>query len=161
MKAVWWFATLPRLVERLGNDQHGSITGLLTVLVDGDDMNEPVSDAVRGYLDGHVVLSRRIAERGKFPSIDVLASISRLMPKVTGVDHRQAAQRVRELLAHYEENRDLVTVGAYRKGSDPLLDQAIAKMPAIEELLFNSDAPRSAEETVQLLQQITGGQPDR
>jgi flagellar export protein FliJ len=102
------FASLPRLVERLGSDANGTITGLFTVLVDGDDMNEPVADALRGYLDGHIVLSRRIAERGKYPAIDVLASISRLMPKVTSADHRRRAQRVRELLAHYEENRDLV-----------------------------------------------------
>ena len=148
------FSLLPKLVERLGNDTTGTITGLFTVLVDGDDMNEPVSDAMRGYLDGHIVLSRRIAERGRFPSIDVLGSVSRLMPKVTADEHRQAAQHVRELLAHYEENRDLVTVGAYRAGSDPLLDRAIARMPAIEGLLFGATGPRTAAETLQQLQGI-------
>lgn len=150
------FSLLPRLVERLGNDTSGTITGLFTVLVDGDDMNEPVSDAMRGYLDGHIVLGRHIAERGRFPSIDVLGSVSRLMPKVTTGEHQAAARRVRELLAHYEENRDLVTVGAYRAGSDPLLDRAIAKLPAIEGLLYGATGPRPASETLQLLADIAG-----
>ncbi len=150
------FTSLPRLVERLGSDGNGTITGLFTVLVDGDDMNEPVADALRGYLDGHIVLSRRIAERGRFPSIDVLGSISRLMPKVTTPDHQRRARRLRELLAHYEENRDLVAVGAYRKGADPLLDQAIAKIGAIEGLLFHGSESRGAADTQKLLQQIAG-----
>lgn len=150
------FASLPRLVERLGSDAHGTITGLFTVLVDGDDMNEPVADALRGYLDGHIVLSRRIAERGRFPAIDVLASISRLMPKVTTAEQQKRARRVRELLAHYEENRDLVAVGAYRKGADPLLDQAIARIGAIEGLLFHGADTRPFAETEKLLQQIAG-----
>lgn len=150
------FAMLPQLVERLGNDGRGSITGLLTVLVDGDDMNEPVSDALRGYLDGHIVLSRRLAERGRFPAIDVLASISRLMPKVTGPDHQKRARKIREWLSHYEENRDLVTVGAYKRGGDPLLDAAIAKMPAIEGLLYHGAQPRPVADTQKLLQQIAG-----
>ena len=150
------FASLPRLVERLGSDGRGTITGLFTVLVDGDDLNEPVADALRGYLDGHIVLSRRIAERGKFPAIDVLGSISRLMPKVTTADHQRRARRLRELLAHYEENRDLVSVGAYRKGADPLLDQAMARIGAIENLLFHGVEVRAAAETQKLLQQIAG-----
>jgi len=150
------FASLPRLVERLGNDERGTITGLFTVLVDGDDMNEPVADALRGYLDGHIVLSRRIAERGRFPAIDVLGSLSRLMPKITTADHQRRARRLRELLAHYEENRDLVSVGAYRKGADPLLDQAIARLPAIEGLLYHGVESRPALETQRLLQQIAG-----
>lgn len=150
------FASLPRLVERLGNDERGTITGLFTVLVDGDDMNEPVADALRGYLDGHIVLSRRIAERGRFPAIDVLGSLSRLMPKITTADHQRRARRLRELLAHYEENRDLVAVGAYRKGADPLLDQAIARLPAIEGLLYHGVESRPAAETQRLLQQIAG-----
>ncbi|MGE3171508.1 MAG: FliI/YscN family ATPase [Planctomycetota bacterium] len=151
------FARLPQLVERLGNDGRGSITGMLTVLVDGDDMNEPVADALRGYLDGHLVLSRRLAERGRFPAVDVLASISRLMTKVTPPEHQQRARKVREWLAHYEENRDLVTVGAYKKGGDPLLDQAIARMPQIEQLLFHGAGSRPVAETTRLLQQVAGG----
>jgi FliI/YscN family ATPase len=150
------FAQLPRLVERLGSDGSGTITGIFTVLVDGDDMNEPVADALRGYLDGHIVLSRRIAERGRYPAIDVLASISRLMPKVTTPEHQKRARKLRELLAHYEENRDLVAVGAYRKGADPLLDQAIGKIAAIEGLLFHGSDSRPAAETQKLLQQIAG-----
>ncbi|MBX3462931.1 MAG: FliI/YscN family ATPase [Planctomycetes bacterium] len=150
------FAALPRLVERLGSDAHGTITGLFTVLVDGDDMNEPVADALRGYLDGHVVLSRRIAERGRFPAVDVLASVSRLMPKVASADQQRRARRIREWLAHYEENRDLVSVGAYRKGADPLLDQAIAKIGAIEGLLFHGAEPRAAADTLKALQAIAG-----
>ncbi|GDY01564.1 EscN/YscN/HrcN family type III secretion system ATPase [Planctomycetota bacterium] len=150
------FAMLPQLVERLGNDGRGSITGLLTVLVDGDDMNEPVADALRGYLDGHIVLSRRLAERGRYPAIDVLASISRLMPKVTTADHQKRVRKLREWLAHHEENRDLITVGAYKRGGDPLLDAAIGKMPAIEGLLYHGAAPRPAAETHKLLQQIAG-----
>ncbi len=150
------FASLPRLVERLGSDGVGTITGLFTVLVDGDDMNEPVADALRGYLDGHIVLSRRIAERGRFPAIDVLASISRLMPKVTSAEQQRRVRRLRELLAHYEENRDLVAVGAYRKGADPLLDQAIAKIGAIESLLHHGAESRALADTQRLLQQVAG-----
>jgi flagellum-specific ATP synthase len=150
------FASLPRLVERLGSDGSGTITGLFTVLVDGDDMNEPVADALRGYLDGHIVLSRKIAERGRFPAIDVLASISRLMPKVTQPDHQRRARRLRELLAHYEENRDLIAVGAYKKGSDPLLDQAVARVAAIEGMLYHGTQSRPAKETLGLLQQVCG-----
>lgn len=151
------FASLPRLVERLGSDGTGTITGLFTVLVDGDDMNEPVADALRGYLDGHIVLNRRIAERGRFPAIDVLASISRLMPKVSTPEHQKRARKLRELLAHYEENRDLVAVGAYRKGADPLLDQALGKIGAIENLLYHGTDARSAADTQKALQQIAGG----
>ena len=150
------FALLPQLVERLGSNGRGSITGMLTVLVDGDDMNEPVADALRGYLDGHIVLSRRLAERGKFPAVDVLSSISRLMPKVTAPEHQARARKLREYMAHYEENRDLVAVGAYKKGGDPLLDQAIAKLPAIEELLYHGAQPRPVAETQKRMQQIVG-----
>lgn len=150
------FAQLPRLVERLGNDGAGSITGLLTVLVDGDDLNEPVSDALRGHLDGHIVLSRDIATRGKFPAIDVLGSISRLMPKVATPEQNDAARKARELLAHYEENRDLVQVGAYRAGADPLLDRAIEMKDRLDQLIHHGHEVRATEESLQLLAQITG-----
>lgn len=142
------FAHLPRLVERLGNDDRGSITGLLTVLVDGDDFNEPVSDALRGYLDGHLVLSRQIAHRGRYPAIDVLASVSRLMTAVTTEDHRGAAEAVRAMLATYEENRDLVAVGAYRQGADPKLDAALQRMDRIEALLKQGPESRPLDQTV-------------
>lgn len=149
------FAQLPRLVERLGNDDRGSITGLLTVLVDGDDLNEPVADAMRGYLDGHIVLSRDIAARGRFPAVDVLASISRLMPKICTPERLAAASRVRAMLAHYEEFRDLVQVGAYRKGADPLLDEVLAKLPAIEELLYHGTTVRTSAQTQDLINEIS------
>jgi flagellum-specific ATP synthase/type III secretion protein N (ATPase) len=154
------FAHLPRLVERMGNDGQGSITGLLTVLVEGDDLSEPVSDAMRGYLDGHIVLSRQIAARGRFPAVDILSSVSRLMPNVASVTHLECAQKLRELLAHYEENRDLVQVGAYRKGSDPLLDRAMDKIEAIEDLLYHGHGSRSFDATLEALQQLaTNGLP--
>jgi flagellum-specific ATP synthase len=151
------FSHLPRLVERLGTDGNGSITGMLTVLVDGDDMNEPVADAVRGYLDGHLVLSRAIASRGKFPSIDVLASVSRLMPRVAPAAHLEAARVVRGLLAHHEENRDLVQVGAYRRGADPLLDKSLQRIKGIEELLFQGAQRRSMKDTQRMLFELAGG----
>jgi flagellum-specific ATP synthase len=103
-----------------------------------------------------VVLDRGIAERGRFPAIDVLASISRLMPKVTGEDQQRRVRRLRELLAHYEENRDLVSVGAYRQGSDPLLDHAIGRIGAVEQLLHHGTRRRPVAETLALLQQIAG-----
>lgn len=150
------FANLPRLVERLGNDARGSITGLLTVLVDGDDLNEPVADALRGYLDGHFVLDRAIASRGKYPPIDVLHSVSRLMPTVTSPEHQELARRLRELLAHHEENRELVQVGAYRQGADPLLDLALSKIAALETLLYQGVSRRSVEETLLGMRDVLG-----
>jgi FliI/YscN family ATPase len=130
-----FFATVPRLVERAGTAQAGSITALYTVLLDGDDLDDPVGDTLRGLLDGHVVLSRRLANRGHFPAIDILASVSRLMPKVAAAPHRAAAQRLRELLATYEENRDLVQIGAYKPGTNPRLDAALERIVKIEEFL--------------------------
>lgn len=150
------FAMLPGLVERMGTAARGSITGLLTVLVEGDDMNEPVADALRGYLDGHVVLSREIAARGRFPAIDVLASISRVMDRVVTPQQMAAARAVRRLLAHWSENRDLVSVGAYRKGSDPLLDEALAKIDRIDALLYHGREARPVEDTVARLVEIAG-----
>jgi len=150
------FTLLPGLVERLGTAAEGSITGLLTVLVEGDDMNEPVADALRGYLDGHIVLSREIAARGRFPAIDVLASVSRVMDRVVTPRQAAAARVVRRLLAHWHENRDLVSVGAYRKGSDPLLDEALAKIERIDELLYHGRQTRTPAETLQRLVEVAG-----
>ncbi|HVV16777.1 MAG TPA: FliI/YscN family ATPase [Polyangia bacterium] len=129
------FALLPRLLERTGNDARGSITALYTVLVAGGDMDEPIADEVRGILDGHVVLSRDIAARHHWPAVDVLQSLSRLMESVADPAHRAAAGRLRELLAAYERNRDLVALGAYQPGSDPITDEAIARLPAIDDFL--------------------------
>ena len=143
------FAQMPRLVERLGNDARGTITALLTVLVDGDDLDEPVSDALRGYLDGHIVLSRALAHRGRFPAIDVLGSVSRLMGKVVTDEHRAAAQELRRMLAHYDENKDLVQVGAYKRGADPLLDRVLERIEAMERLIHSGDSTVVLQETVE------------
>ncbi len=129
------FALLPRLVERAGATKHGSITAIYTVLVAGNDMDEPIADEVRGLVDGHIVLERRLAQRGHFPPIDVVASVSRLMPKLVDAQHAAAAARVRERLAIYEEHRDLITLGAYQSGRDGKVDDAVASYPAIERVL--------------------------
>ena len=129
------FAHLPRLVERMGTAKAGSITGLITVLVEGDDMNEPVADTMRSLLDGHIVLSREIAALGRYPAVDVLRSVSRTMDRVVDPDHLAAATSLREVLALYEENRDLVQVGAYKPGTDPRLDRALARIDAVHALL--------------------------
>ncbi|MAT72602.1 MAG: EscN/YscN/HrcN family type III secretion system ATPase [Planctomycetaceae bacterium] len=129
------FALLPRLVERAGRNQRGSITGFYSVLVEGDDENEPVADAVRGLLDGHVWLSRRLAERAHFPAIDVLRSISRLFNDLATPEIRAAAQVIRELMAVYAENEDLINIGAYRKGANAKLDLAVEHRDTINALL--------------------------
>jgi flagellar protein export ATPase FliI len=129
------FATLPRLLERSGTSQHGSITGFYTVLVDGDDLNEPVSDAVRGILDGHIVLSRELAAQNHFPAIDILNSVSRLMPFLIDERHKERASRVRDLLAAYRDSEDLINIGAYVKGSNSKVDMAIAYRDRMEAFL--------------------------
>ena len=129
------FALLPRLLERAGTSRAGSITGLYTVLVDGDDMSEPIADAVRAILDGHVVLSRELAHAGHYPAIDVLQSVSRLVGEVVTEDVREAGQRLRWLLAAYQAKEDLISIGAYQEGSDPAVDTAIAKREAITSFL--------------------------
>jgi type III secretion protein N (ATPase) len=129
------FAALPRLLERTGQRERGSITAIYTVLVAGGDLEEPIADEVRGLLDGHVVLERRIAESGRFPAVDPLASLSRVMPAVADGRHRAAAARLRALVAAHERHRDLIAVGAYRRGSDPEADAAIDRLPAIEAFL--------------------------
>jgi type III secretion protein N (ATPase) len=132
---------LPRLLERTGNGQGGkggkigSITALYTVLVAGGDMDEPIADEARGILDGHIVLARSLCERNHWPAIDVLASLSRVMEFVADGEHRQSAARVRELLAAYEQKRDLILLGAYKAGSDPRIDKAITKNDAISAFL--------------------------
>ncbi|HLV01079.1 MAG TPA: FliI/YscN family ATPase, partial [Acidobacteriota bacterium] len=125
------FALLPKLFERAGNFDRGSITGFYTVLVEGDDMNEPVADAVRGLLDGHIVLSRELAWRNHFPAINVLESMSRLMPDLVERDQLIAAGRVREWLSTYARSEDLLNIGAYNRGTNPKIDQAVEKYEAI------------------------------
>jgi type III secretion protein N (ATPase) len=129
------FALLPRLLERTGTSARGSITALYTVLVAGGDMEEPIADEVRGILDGHVILSREIAARNQWPAVDVLPSLSRLMPAIADPAHRAAAGRLRELLAAYERQRDLILLGAYQRGSDPTTDEAIARLDRINAFL--------------------------
>lgn len=129
------FAALPGLIERAGTAPQGSITAFYTVLVEGDDLDEPVSDELRGLLDGHVVLSRRIAARGRYPAVDVTQSLSRLMPRLASPEHLAAAEAVRAHIALHEDKRDLLLLGAYRSGSDARLDAAIARAPAIEAFL--------------------------
>lgn len=120
------FAKLPKLMERAGTKKGaGSITGIYTVLVEGGDMDEPIADAVRGISDGHLVLSRQLAARNHFPAIDVLSSISRVMTKVATKEHKIVASHLRDLLAAYKESEDLITVGAYARGSNPKVDKAI------------------------------------
>jgi flagellum-specific ATP synthase len=129
------FAMLPRLLERAGNARKGSITGLYTVLVEGDDMNEPVADAVRSILDGHIVLSRRLASAGQYPAVDPLESISRVMSSITTPEHRAAVHRILDTMATYREAEDLINIGAYVKGSNPRIDAAIRHIDAIRAFL--------------------------
>ena len=131
------FARLPQLVERAGNGMQGSgsITAFYTVLAEGDDQNDPIADAARAILDGHVVLSRRIAESGRYPAIDVEASVSRAMHEIIPPEHLDLARRFRQQLATYEQNRDLIAIGAYQRGSDPRIDAAIALWPKLERFL--------------------------
>jgi FliI/YscN family ATPase len=141
------FALLPRLVERAGRAPRGSITALYSVLVEGDDTNEPVSDTVRGLLDGHVVLSRRLAAQAHWPAIDVLESISRLFPDVAPPEQRAAAQTIRELLSAYRDHEDLISIGAYRSGANPTVDVAIAMREEILRFLRQAIEERSSVET--------------
>ncbi len=129
------FSMLPRLVERSGVTTRGSITGIYTVLVEGDDNNEPISDTLRGLLDGHFVLSRKIAHRGRYPAIDILSSLSRLQSHLVDDEHQRFSSQIRTLLSAYQENEDLITIGAYQKGSSQLVDRAIALKPQIDEFL--------------------------
>ena len=129
------FAMLPKLLERAGSTEKGSITGLYTVLVDNDDMNEPIADATRSILDGHIVLSRKMAHKNHYPAIDVLESVSRLMNSIVEPEKVAIAHSIRELLAIYKETEDLISIGAYAKGSNPRVDQAIDKIDAINAFL--------------------------
>jgi flagellum-specific ATP synthase len=155
------FALLPRLLERAGTSDRGSITGLYTVLVDGDDMNEPIADAVRSILDGHVVLSRAMAHTGHYPAIDVLQSVSRLIGEIVTPDVREAGTRLRSALAAYREKEDLISIGAYQPGTDPLLDATIALRPRIDAFLRQRvDEPSMVEaadaELIALAEALSG-----
>jgi FliI/YscN family ATPase len=151
------FAMLPRLLERSGQSDRGSITGLYTVLVEGDDLDEPVTDEVRGVLDGHIVLSRALASVGHYPAIDVKNSVSRVMPRVATREHAEAAGVVRSLIAVHEEKRDLVALGGYREGTDPIVDRALRAHADIRHFLRQSADDVSAfESTVEMVERIFG-----
>lgn len=148
------FAMLPKLLERAGTSDTGSITGLYNVLVDGDDMTEPIADAVRSILDGHIVLSRKLANSGQFPAIDTLQSISRVMPDIISKDHRDRTIIFNEILSTYREAEDLINIGAYVKGSNPQIDHALSKISQLRSFLkqdmfdkaeFNSTVHRLSE----------------
>jgi len=129
------FSLLPHLMERTGPAEHGSITAIYTVLVDGEDMDEPIADISRATLDGHIILKRSLASAGHYPPIDVLSSVSRLMSRVASPGHRNAAERMREVMAAFADARDLISIGAYASGADPVVDRAIALMPQINAFL--------------------------
>ncbi len=149
------YTVLPKLLERSGNFERGSITGIYTVLVEGDDTNEPISDTVRGIVDGHIVLSRKVAMRNHYPAIDILASISRLMNSIAGQAHRRAAGKIRQMMSVYQDNRDLLSIGAYKSGSNPELDEAIRHMDAIDRLLQQAvDHQVHFDETIEKMLEI-------
>ncbi|HUO69132.1 MAG TPA: FliI/YscN family ATPase [Solirubrobacteraceae bacterium] len=147
------FALLPKLLERAGTSPAGSITGLYTVLVDGDDMNEPIADAARSILDGHIVLTRSLAHAGHYPAIDVLQSVSRLIDELVAPELREAGQRLRAALAAYREKQDLISIGAYKPGTDPVLDAAVALRPRIDGFLRQAvhEGSTTGEADAQLL----------
>ena len=149
------FAMMPKLMERAGTNEYGTITGLYTVLVEGDDFNEPISDTARSILDGHIVLSRALAHKNHYPAIDVLQSLSRVMGDVTSKEHRDAAGAIRNLMAVYSKNEDLINIGAYVSGSDPVCDKAIMMMNDINNFLIQSTKDKIGyEDTVNNLIQL-------
>lgn len=152
------FALLPKLLERSGMGQNGSITAFYTVLVDGDDLNEPIADAVRGILDGHIVLTRKLASANHYPAIDVLQSVSRLMPDIAAEEHKAQAGVVKDLLATYREAEDLINIGAYVKGSNPKIDLSLEKYDGIIKFIKQPPTDYSDyEETLNALASLIGG----
>ncbi|MGL4393766.1 MAG: flagellar protein export ATPase FliI [Brevinema sp.] len=146
------FSSLQKLLERTGTGKEGSITAFYTVLVEGDDDNEPISDTVRGILDGHIFLSRELADKNHFPAIDITASISRVMKDITSEDHKNSAGKMKQLIATYKESEPLINIGAYVKGSNPLIDESIKKMTGINAFLRQGIQEKSSlEETLDLL----------
>lgn len=149
------YSEMPKLLERAGNTYEGSITGLYTVLVDGDDFNEPITDTARGILDGHVVLSRRLAQKNHYPAIDVLASISRCMSAVADKNHKNRAGMLKNVLATYNDAEDLINIGAYRSGSNKDIDYAITKIDKVNEFLMQDvDTKYLFEDEIQMLNDI-------
>src|SRR5699024_8739342 len=155
------FATLPKLLERTGASEDGTITAFYTVLVDGDDMNEPIADTVRGILDGHFILDRKLAEQGQFPAINILKSVSRVMNQIVDKNHLEAAQHIRQLMATYEENSELIQIGAYKRGTDQEIDRSILYYPKIQSFLrqhiFDYE---SLEHSIQKMRELLNGGVD-
>ena len=149
------YSEMPKLLERAGNDAEGSITGLYTVLVDGDDFNEPITDTARGILDGHIVLTRQLANKNHYPAIDVLQSISRVMSSIISKEHKKLAGECKMLMATHREAEDLINIGAYKAGSNPDIDRAIEKMKDINGFLLQDvETKYSFEDSVQILEEI-------
>lgn len=149
------YAEMPKLLERAGKSDKGSITGLYTVLVDGDDFNEPITDTARSILDGHIVLNRRLAQKNHYPAIDVMASISRCMSQIATKDHKQTAGKIKNIMATYADAEDLINIGAYKAGSNPEIDEAIQKIRLVNEfLLQDTDEKIDFDETVARMKEI-------
>lgn len=149
------YSEMPKLLERAGRNERGSITGLYTVLVDGDDFNEPIADTARSILDGHIVLDRKLAHKNHYPAVDVLQSISRCMSSITDKAHKQAAGKLRGVLATYREAEDLINIGAYKAGSNPEIDMAISKIQAVNEYLCQAtDEKFTFQEAKELLEAL-------
>ena len=146
---------MPKLLERAGNSERGSITGLYTVLVDGDDFNEPITDTARSILDGHIMLSRKLVHKNHYPAIDVLQSISRVMNQVVTSEHKVASGKLKNVLATYEEAEDIINIGAYKKGSNPDIDYAISKIQRVNEFLMQEiDEKLEFDDEVTMLKEI-------
>lgn len=149
------YSEMPKLLERAGNSDVGSITGLYTVLVDGDDFNEPISDTARSILDGHIMLSRKMAHKNHYPAIDILQSISRVMSQIVTSDHKKAAGMLKNVMATYQEAEDLINIGAYKNGSNPDIDYAISKIGQVNEFLMQAvDEKLSFEQEIDMLKEI-------
>ena len=149
------YSEMPKLLERAGNSGNGSITGLYTVLVDGDDFNEPITDTARGILDGHIILSRKLGHKNHYPAIDILQSISRVMSSIVTREHKKYAGKLKSVLATYNEAEDLINIGAYKKGSNKNIDYAISKIDEVNEFLIQDvDEKFSFEEAVKMLETI-------
>ena len=149
------YSEMPKLLERAGTSTVGSITGLYTVLVDGDDFNEPITDTARSILDGHIMLSRKLGHKNHYPAIDVLQSISRVMSSIATKEHKALAGKLKNVLATYNEAEDLINIGAYKKGSNPNIDRAISKIDAVNEYLLQSTEDKiDFEESVKLLEEL-------
>ena len=149
------YAEMPKLLERAGRSDKGSITGLYTVLVDGDDFNEPITDTARSILDGHIMLNRKLAHKNHYPAIDVLQSISRCMSSIATREHKAMAGKLKNVLATYQEAEDLINIGAYKAGSNPDIDYAISKIGQVNDFLMQDvDTKTGFEETVAAMSEI-------